>query len=91
MVYRMGRLPHAIEIFSGNPFPPYGLIKINWDVSVNQKKKKEQIGLGMIVKDNNGACLGARSETKELVADPAMAEAMATPSAMHFYKEASFF
>jgi ribonuclease HI len=65
--------------------PPYGLIKINWDASIN--KNKGWIGLGMISRDNNGACLGARSETKELAMDPAMAAL----SAMHFCKEAGFF
>jgi hypothetical protein len=45
----------------------------------------------MIVRDNNDACLGARSKTKELVADPTTAEAMVALSAMYFCREAGFF
>jgi ribonuclease HI len=69
--------------------PPHGLIKVNWDASIN--KNKGWMGLGLIARDSNGACLGAKSETKELVADSATTEAMAALSAMYFCMEVGFF
>jgi len=45
----------------------------------------------MIAKDSNGACLGAKSVTKELITDSATVEAMAALSAMYFCREVGFF
>jgi len=69
--------------------PPRGTIKINWDASLNIKRG--WIGLGVIARDNNGFFLGARSVTKQVSADPNLAEAMAALLALQFSKEAGFF
>jgi ribonuclease HI len=69
--------------------PSQGLIKVNWDASIN--KNKGWIGMGMIARDSNSACLGAKSVTKELITDSATAEAMAALSAMYFCREVGFF
>jgi ribonuclease HI len=66
-----------------------GLIKVNWDASIN--KNKGWIGLGMIARNSNGACLGARSVTKHLITDSAIAVALAALSAMYFCTEVGFF
>jgi len=65
--------------------PSQGLIKVNWDASIN--KNKGWIGMGMIARDSNSACLGAKSVTKELITDSATAEAMAALSAMYFCRD----
>jgi ribonuclease HI len=69
--------------------PSQGLIKVNWDASIN--KNKGWIGMGMIARDSNGACLGAKNVTKDLLTDSATAEAMAALSAMYFCREVGFF
>jgi len=68
--------------------PPRGKIKINWDASLNMKR--EWISLGVIARDNSGSFLGARSVTKQVRADPTMAEVMAALLALQFSKEAGF-
>jgi len=69
--------------------PPMGTIKINWDASLNIKRG--WIGLGVIARDNNGLFLGARSVTKQVKADPNLAEVMAALLAVQFSKEVGFF
>jgi len=69
--------------------PQNGVIKLNWDASINSKKGWN--GLGMVARDSNGEVLGARSTTKEPMADPSTAEVMAALCAMQFCKEAGFF
>jgi hypothetical protein len=44
--------------------PPEGVIKVNWDASLNVSKG--WTGLGIIARDNLGFCLGARSVTKQV-------------------------
>jgi hypothetical protein len=68
--------------------PSQGLIKVNWDASIN--KNKGWIGMGMIARDSNGACLGAKSVTKELITDSATAEMMAALSAIYFCRRWAF-
>jgi ribonuclease HI len=68
--------------------PPSGTIKVNWDASLNMKKG--WIGLGMIARDSNRFCLGARSVTKQVNVDPKTAEVMAALFAMQFNKEVDF-
>jgi hypothetical protein len=69
--------------------PPSRLIKVNWNASVNIKKK--YIGIGIVARDNNDNFLGARAVTKMVVAKPKVAEAMAAPEAILFSKESGFF
>jgi ribonuclease HI len=49
------------------------------------------IGLGVIARDSNGIPLGEKSVTKQVNADPKMAEVMAAVLAMHFSKEIGMF
>jgi ribonuclease HI len=69
--------------------PPDQLIKVNWDASINEDQG--WVGLGIVARDRNGFVLGAKSVTKELVAEPSIAEAIGALCAMHFCQEAGFF
>lgn len=62
--------------------PQAGLVKCNWDASLNIKERR--IGLGIIVRDDEGAALGARCIAKNLRIDPSLAEAMAAFFAIQF-------
>jgi ribonuclease HI len=68
--------------------PPSGIFKVNWDASLSLKKG--WLGIGVIVRDCNGVCLGARSVTKQVKVDPKTTEVIAALFAMHFSKEVSF-
>jgi hypothetical protein len=68
--------------------PPLGFIKVNWDASVNAKKK--YIGIGIAARHNNGNFLGARVVTKSIVATPKVAEAMAALEVVLFSKTTVF-
>jgi hypothetical protein len=68
--------------------PPSGLIKVNWDASINITK--ECIGIGVVARDNIGNVVGAKSLTKKVVAVPKLAEAMAAYEAVVFCKEVGF-
>jgi hypothetical protein len=48
--------------------PPNGLIKVNWDASVNITN--ECIGIGVVARDIYGNVLGTKSLTKMVVAVP---------------------
>lgn len=69
--------------------PPDGLIKVNWDASINITK--EWIGVGVVARDFYGNVLGAKSLTKMVVVVPKLAEAMAAYKAMVFCKEVGFY
>jgi hypothetical protein len=70
--------------------PPQAcLVKCNWDASLNIKEV--WIGLGIIVRDNEGTVLGERCITKNLRIDPTLAEAMAAFFAIQFCVEGGFF
>jgi ribonuclease HI len=68
--------------------PPAGVIKINWDASLNVLKG--WIGLGIIARDNLGFCLGARSVTKQVQVPPKTVEILAALQAVQFSKEVRF-
>ncbi|XP_062170524.1 uncharacterized protein LOC133876257 [Alnus glutinosa] len=65
--------------------PPDGVIKVNWDASLNVAKN--WVGLGIIARDR---CMGARSITHQATMDPKMAKTMAALEALQFSKEAGF-
>jgi hypothetical protein len=69
--------------------PPKGVIKVNWDASLN--KKEGCIGLGIIARDSVGNFLGARCLTQKIMTDPHTAEALATSCAVSFSKDVGFF
>jgi ribonuclease HI len=68
--------------------PPAGVIKINWDASLNVLKG--WIGLGIIARDNSGFCLGERSVTKQVQVPPKAAKILAALQAVQFSKEVRF-
>jgi ribonuclease HI len=68
--------------------PPDGVIKVNWDASMNVAKN--WVGLGIIARDSKGLYMGARSITLKAKTDPKMVETMATLEAIQFSKEAGF-
>ncbi|XP_062152163.1 uncharacterized protein LOC133860602 [Alnus glutinosa] len=69
--------------------PPLdGVIKVNWDASMNMAKN--WVGLGIIARDIKGLCMGARSIMLQAKTDPRTAETMATLEAIQFSKEAGF-
>jgi ribonuclease HI len=67
---------------------PCGVIKVNWDASLNVTKG--WIGLGIIARDSSGFCLGARSVTKQMQVPPKRAEILAALQAVQFSKEVGF-
>jgi ribonuclease HI len=69
--------------------PPNGLIKVNWDASINVTK--ECIGIGVVARDFNGNVLGAKSLTKMVVTIPNFAEVMAAYEVVVFCKEVRFY
>jgi len=68
--------------------PPNGVIKVNWDASINVAKY--WVGLGIIARDNKGLCMGARSITQQARINPKTAEIMAALQAVQFSKEVGF-
>ncbi|XP_062167103.1 uncharacterized protein LOC133873412 [Alnus glutinosa] len=68
--------------------PPAGVIKINWDASLNVSKG--WIGLGIIARDSSGFCLGARSVAKQVQVLPKRAEILVALQAVQFSKDAGF-
>jgi hypothetical protein len=68
---------------------PEGIIKCNWDVSVNVTKG--WLGLGIVVRDYYGLILGAKCITMEMVPDSSMAEAVSVLYEVQFCKEIDFF
>jgi hypothetical protein len=56
--------------------PPIGWCKANWDVAFN--KELQRVGVGVIVRDNNGRVLAAKSFTKRGVLKPLIGETMAS-------------
>lgn len=65
--------------------PPKGIIKVNWDASVNINAG--YVGVGIIARDGGRNFLGARSVTKKVWADPKTAEAMTALCAITFSKK----
>jgi hypothetical protein len=68
--------------------PPVGVIKVNWDASINVVK--DWVGLGIIARDSNGLCMGAKCITIRARTDPKTAEFMATLQVVKFSKEVGF-
>jgi hypothetical protein len=69
--------------------PPIGVVKVNWDASLNVKE--HYIGIGIVARDHYGNVLGARAVTKIAVCAPKVAEAMAALESVMFCKEVGFF
>lgn len=65
--------------------PPRGIIKVNWDASVDSKGKR--IGIGLIMRDHGGAAIAMLCETTAYVQDPATAEAIAARRGVEFCAE----
>jgi hypothetical protein len=82
-------MPHPPRPRTGWCPPPSGLIKVNWDASINITK--ECIGIGVVVRDSIGNVLRAKSLTKKVVAIPMLAEAMVAYEAVVFCKEVGFY
>jgi hypothetical protein len=61
--------------------PPAGVLKVNWDASINVAK--DWVGLGIIARDINGLCMGAKCITIRARTDPKTAEFMATLQAVN--------
>ncbi len=69
--------------------PPNGIIKVNWDASLNMKDR--YVGIGIVARDHSGNFMGARAITKKVIGSPTLAETMATLEAVLFCKECGFF
>jgi ribonuclease HI len=69
--------------------PPHvGVIKVNWDASINVVK--DWVGLGIIARDSNGLCMVAKCITIRARTDPKTTEFMAALQAIQFSKEVGF-
>jgi ribonuclease HI len=82
-------MPHLHRPRTGWCPPLSGLIKINWDASINITK--ECIGIDVVARNSIGNVLGAKSLTEKVVAIPKLAEAMAAYKAVVFCKEVGFY
>lgn len=75
----------------GDPFcsawqaPPQGWYKANWDAGVDRKKGR--VGLGVIIRDHNGAMWVAKSQTRHGFLDPTVAKAWAALLAVQLSRE----
>jgi len=68
--------------------PSDGVIKVNWDASINVVK--DWVGLGTIARDSKGLCMGARCITIHARTNPKTAEFMEALQAVQFSKEVGF-
>jgi hypothetical protein len=68
--------------------PPVGVIKVNWDASINVVK--DWFGMGIIARDSNGLCMGAKCIMIRARTDPKTAKFMAALQAVQFSKEVGF-
>ncbi|XP_059450800.1 uncharacterized protein LOC132181566 [Corylus avellana] len=79
------RIPKR-EVVSGSPSPaawtkpPQGYMKINWDASVDKRRKR--MGVGVVVRDHDGRAIVMLGTSREYVQDPSMAEAIAAREAV---------
>jgi ribonuclease HI len=65
--------------------PPFGRVKINWDVAFD--KTGQYIGFGAIIRDHNGHVQAAKCMRINGAQTPVVGEALAAVAAMEFGKE----
>ena len=68
--------------------PPGNMVKINWDIALNQKNSC--VGLGFLARDEKGIFLAACGIKQKIVVDSIMAEALAALHAVIFAKKLGF-
>ena len=64
------------------------MVKINWDVALDIHNKK--IGLGIIVRDDNGSFLVAYSKQQSIEVTPVIVETLEPLNVVIFCKEQGF-
>jgi ribonuclease HI len=64
---------------------PHGRVKVNWDASINFKKKC--IGVGIVARNSLGDFVGGRSIIQNIETDSRIAESFAALMAVLFCKE----
>jgi len=64
---------------------PHGRVKVNWDASINFKKKC--IGVGIVARNSLGDFVGGRSIMQNIETDSRIAESFAALMAVLFCKE----
>lgn len=65
-----------------------GYVKVNWDAFLNVRNGI--VGLGCVIRNDDGVIVGAKCCACMIEADPLLAECMAAYSALNFYKEMGF-
>lgn len=65
--------------------PALGHVKLNWDTAICSQRGL--IGLGVVVRDHEGAVLAVRSRVQDGFFEPLVAEAWAAGQAVQFGKE----
>jgi ribonuclease HI len=73
------------EIVHGWRPPAEGILKANWDAAINGKGGK--MGMGVVIRNNNGKFCAAKSSFINGCFDPTVAEALAATHAINFCKE----
>jgi ribonuclease HI len=68
--------------------PNAGFVKVNWDASLNPKSSL--VGLGCVIRNENGYVIGAKCYACRATVDPLCAEAMAALFALEFGYEMDF-
>jgi hypothetical protein len=66
-----------------------GFVKVNWDVSLNLRASV--VGLGCVIRNDEGLVVGAKYCACKVHANPLLAEAMVAHLAIGFCKEMDFF
>jgi ribonuclease HI len=86
----MARQLHSSTLNSSKSWkcPDLGCVKVNWDASLNARN--EVVGLGCVIRNNDGVIVGAKCCACMVEADPLLAECMAAYSALNFCKEMGF-
>ncbi|KAF5468871.1 hypothetical protein F2P56_012982 [Juglans regia] len=64
------------------------VIKANWDGAVDKEGKK--VGLGVVIRNEEGEIMAAVGEQKSFISDPAIAEVYALRKAMELCRDLNF-
>jgi hypothetical protein len=78
---------HKRDVYLGGT-PPLGVVKLNWDASLDKNSKR--MGVGGLIRDIGGNVLIALSSSIPFVQDPEVAEAVVASQTLTFCCEQGF-
>jgi ribonuclease HI len=65
--------------------PPHGWYKVNWDVAID--KLQQRVGVGVVIREENGQVVAAMSKTRQGTLEPTSGEAFAAYQATCLCKD----